>query len=280
MQRLSSKNNELLMHVSELFDGQCHQKLEGDEALLVSDEAKQHFKRWALIGSGLRRELHGKVDLNFSEKVMSKISASNAELTPLTKEADQSSDFEKLPSALRMWKPVTPQTQSHAELASANEATKEQDFVALDSTLDQPCTEVCAKADNVKLELPRRVKFFKRVGIVATQVGIAAGVAAVAVIGMQTYNAAEVTTPNIATNTAFNSGPVSGLNLASYQTSNQDLVMRMDGNSDLTNSDEAESPIVQGRETAQFSQSQDVERVNSYLQGFVQDGGANSSLGK
>lgn len=292
MQSLSSNNNKLLEHISELFDGQCHQKLGDYDALLVSDEAKQHFKNYALISGALRYELCGKVDLNFAEKVMSKIKAENKECSAISINEKSAHDSEHerndLPSALQNWINVKQSKEDsrlsnnaadaqvldvaynitdrdYAKSSLSKEEINLDNGYASDNAQHANSKNVTRSSGNI-LHLPPRVKFFKRVGIFATQIGIAAGVAVVAVIATQTYNASDTQTQPVINQAPFSSGPVSGLNLASYQTANSDYIVPVGTNNQY---DEFEGPVKMGQETAQYSQKQDFERVNSYLQGYV-----------
>lgn len=287
MQHLSSKKYEHLMHVSELFDGQCHQA-EGDSVLLASAEVKQHLKNWSLIGSALRDELPAKIDLNFADKVMARIDAdcqgiqgSNDTVSwvPPREEVD-----DDLPSLLqasnrdRFAQSAALQAEYHAvasKLKQAQAAEQElHELHELQELQDQPLADV-AKVNSVQHKRVEAVRGFftlRRLAVMSAQVAVAASVAVVAVVGMQTYNAADPVIDNQSNvSVAANVGPMSGLNLASYQNSDNELMMNLE---------QMPEPELKGTEGNQSNdikaqQQKELERINRYVQGYVIDTAAN-----
>lgn len=305
MQHLSSKKYEHLMHVSELFDGHSHLQAEGDRAALTSDEVKAHLKNWALIGSALRGELPAKFDPNFADKVMARLE--NEQISPVHENArtDSSSpaiasepEFswvppvghqdtpacdEDLPSLLQ--KPHafsnTASAQSERELAReralslklkrADELMRTFEVVneeASESKLRHE-NEVTVNVSSERTSSWSRFFSFKRLAIFTSQVAIAASVAVVAIVGLQTYNAADpvIGEPGVVNNRV---GPVSGLSLASYQNSDNAVMMDMQ---------QMPEPNLEGQEAYQSDlerkQKEELERINLYVQGYVLDTAAN-----
>ena len=246
MQNVSSKNNEHLIRASELFDGQCHQQFSEDSSVLASNEVKSHLKNWALIRSALRNELPKQVDLNFSDKVMAQI----AKEDPITSWVPPYEDNDDLPSMLKT---------SFNSQANHSEVLLDQASV---NTKDN----LAAIAKNKKVKAIN----FKKIGIFASQIAIAASVATVAVIGLQTYNASEQSMDNIATTASNNVGPVVGLSLASYQNNDSDIVLNVDS---LQNS---ENGVNHGYQAdLKQKRQEEIEKINIYLKGYVMDTASN-----
>ena len=103
-----------------------------------------------------------------------------------------------------------------------------------------------------------------------SQVAIAASVAVVAIVGLQTYNAADPVLSEPASTIATNVGPVSGLSLASYQNSDNEVLMNLK---------QMPEPNLNGKEAYQSDlerkQQEELERINMYVQGYVLDTAAN-----
>lgn len=229
------------MQASELFDGQCHQQFFEDSALLASSEVKSHLKNWALIRSTLRNELPAKVDLNFSDKVMARIEKEEplAWVPPYEEESD-------LPSMLQGSFNAMPD-KTEGDQASLN--TPES---------------LVQVARNKKAPLLN----LKKIGLFVSQVAVAASVAVVAVIGLQTYNAAEQSMENMATTASTNVGPVVGLSLASYQSNDNDMVLNVDAIQKSDN-DYYQADIKQKRQ-------EELDKINLYVKGYVLDTAANN----
>ena len=240
MQNLSSKTNEHLQNVSDLFDGRCHQQSSGMTELLSSDEVKSHLKNWALIRSSLRNELPEKIDLNFSDKVMAAIAKEDMEkawVPPYDDTAD-------LPSSLRV---------------SFNSAA--------DRSGAQDSAEGAAAASTRPL---LRMLNLKKAGIFASQIAIAATVASVAVIGLQTYNASSPVMESVASTAATNVGPVVGLSLASYQNSDNEMMINLDA---VQENGEMIAPGYQA--DLKQKQKEELDKINVYVRGYVLDTASN-----
>lgn len=244
MQNVSSKNNEHLIRASELFDGQCHQQFSEDIALIASPEVKAHLKNWALIRSALRNELPEQIDLNFSDKVMAQIEKEDA----LTSWVPPYEDSDDLPSMLKTSFNASQQDQSTVDDFDKAKLNEQETLVTL---------------SKVKKD---RTLSLKRVGIFVSQIAIAASVATVAVIGLQTYNAAEINIKSVASTASTTVGPVVGLNLASYQNSDSEIVLDVDGATHPENvaHQEDQANIKQKRQ-------EEIDKINSYLNGYINE---------
>ena len=289
MQHLSSKKKyEHLMHASEVFDGQNYQTPEALAALRGSDEVsademKRHLKNWSLIGAALRHELPARIDPNFADKVMARLAAEDdaptaawvppqeqAWVPPLESESTEAEVAERdleLPTMLQgKWSQHAPSQQVVAHEYAAlvtNMKAMQVDFdqAALNTQEHQP--------------MKRSLKLtFKRVSSLLGQAAVAAAVAVVAVFGIQLYNASqpEFEEP-VATTASTQVGPVTGLNLASYQNSDNDL---------LINPETVTQPQAQGSKNQDLSdaelraeQQAELERINLYVQGYMLETAAN-----
>ncbi len=284
MQHLSSKKYEHLMHASEVFDGQNYQNPEALEALRGSDEVSademhRHLKRWSLIGAALRHELPERIDLNFSDKVMAQLDAESAWVPPAESawvppiESTRDSD---LPSMLQgKWSNPGP-------LSANSEQKVAHEYASLVANLNaqRAAVEFDQATLNTAPHKPAQrhpVLTFKRVGSWLGQAAIAASVAVVAVVGVQLYNASQPELNNpVATSAVTQVGPVNGLNLASYQNSDNDLIMNPelmpqqpqvntpeDQNKDLTDAE------------VRAEQKAELDRINLYVQGYMLETAAN-----
>ena len=284
MQHLSSKKYEHLMHASEVFDGQNYQNPEALEALRGSDEVSademhRHLKRWSLIGAALRHELPERIDLNFSDKVMAQLDAESAWVPPAESAwvpPIESTRDSELPSMLQgKWSNPGP-------LSANSEQKVAHEYASLVANLN--AQRAAADFDQATLNsAPHKptqrhpVLTFKRVGSWLGQAAIAASVAVVAVVGVQLYNASQPELNNpVATSAVTQVGPVNGLNLASYQNSDNDLIMNPelmpqqpqvntpeDQNKDLTDAE------------VRAEQKAELDRINLYVQGYMLETAAN-----
>lgn len=245
------------MHVSELFDGQCHQHSDEDSALLASQEVKTHLKNWALIGSAIRNEMPAQLDLNFADKVMAKVEQ---------EELPQASDVSWVPPFEQEQAWVPPFEQEKDELPSIlqnSDAFKSQ-LKSVEQTYVENKSAVVTKS--AQTNAFKSFFTMKRLGIMVSQIAIAASVAAVAVVGLQTYNASDFTVENVATTASTSVGPVSGLNLASFQNGERDVLLNVD---QLPNAEKQGSEQLQADLKRQ--QEEELEKINTYVQGFVLD---------
>lgn len=311
MQHLSSKKYEHLMHASEVFDGQNYQTPDAIAALTGSDEVsademKRHLKNWSLIGAALRHELPPRIDLNFCDKVMAQLDAPdvNADISADVQaqawvppiEAERASD---LPTMLQgKWsqpgplQPVPNQQQVAHEYQALVANLKQADGIAAEvsvadfdqAALNRPerQEQVVAQVKAAALRRPKLSfsRSLSRVGGLVGQIAVAASVAVVAVVGVQLYNASQPAyNDQVATTAATQVGPVNGLNLASYQNSDKDLII---------NPENLPQAQVKGRVAKEQNQEQDLtdaqlraeqqaelERINLYVQGYMIDTAAN-----
>ncbi|MBU3843316.1 MAG: sigma-E factor negative regulatory protein [Candidatus Anaerobiospirillum pullicola] len=273
MQQLSSKKYEPLLHASELFDGQSHQQVPEDSALLASAEVKGHMKNWALIGSALRGEMPAKIDLNFADKVMARLKDEE----PLASDSEQGLGWvppcedDELPSLLQ--KRSLLKAQYHnlaANLQQAQAQVQVQELADQDEIVALTPQHTANVDAQVKTQASALHRFFtlKRLGRFVSQAAIAATVAVVAIVGLQTYNAADpVISDPAATVATTTVGPVSGLSLASYQNSDNDVLMHVE--------QMPSSRVSNGNETyhseVERQQKEELERINLYVQGYVLD---------
>ena len=273
MQQLSSKKYEPLLHASELFDGQSHQQVPEDSALLASAEVKGHMKNWALIGSALRGEMPAKIDLNFADKVMARLKDEE----PLASDSEQGLGWvppcedDELPSLLQ--KRSLLKAQYHnlaANLQQAQAQVQVQELADQDEIVALTPQHTANVDAQVKTQASALHRFFtlKRLGRFVSQAAITATVAVVAIVGLQTYNAADpVISDPAATVATTTVGPVSGLSLASYQNSDNDVLMHVEQmpSSHVTNGNESYHSEVERQ------QKEELERINLYVQGYVLD---------
>lgn len=292
MQHLSSKKYEHLMHASEVFDGQNYQNPEALEALRGSDEVsademQRHLKHWSLIGAALRHELPERIDLNFSDKVMAQLDAESAWVPPAESawvppiESTRDSD---LPSMLQgKWSNPGPLSANSEQKVAHEYAALVTNLKAQRAAADN-AQRVAADFYQASLNAAphqptkrRPVLTFKRVGSWLGQAAVAASVAVVAVVGVQLYNASQPELNNpVATSAVTQVGPVNGLNLASYQNSDNDLIMNPelmpqqpqvntpeDQNKDLTDAE------------VRAEQKAELDRINLYVQGYMLETAAN-----
>ena len=311
MQHLSSKKYEHLMHASEVFDGQNYQTPDAIAALTGSDEVsademKRHLKNWSLIGAALRHELPPRIDLNFCDKVMAQLDApdvnagipadvqAQAWVPPI--EAERASD---LPTMLQgKWsqpgplQPVPNQQQVAHEYQALVANLKQADGIAAEvsvadfdqAALNRPerQEQVVAQVKAAALRRPKLSfsRSLSRVGGLVGQIAVAASVAVVAVVGVQLYNASQPAyNDQVATTAATQVGPVNGLNLASYQNSDKDLIINPENlpQAQVKGSDAKSQNQGQDLTDAQLraEQQAELERINLYVQGYMIDTAAN-----
>ena len=293
MQHLSSKKYEHLMHASEVFDGQNYQNPEALEALRGSDEVSademhRHLKRWSLIGAALRHELPERIDLNFSDKVMAQLEAESAWVPPAESawvppiESTRDSD---LPSMLQgKWSNPGPLSANSEHNVAHEYAALVTNLKAQRAAADFDAQHDAADFDQATLNKTslkptkrHRVLTFKRVGSWLGQAAVAASVAVVAVVGVQLYNASqpEINNP-VATSAVTQVGPVNGLNLASYQNSDNDLIMNPEL---MPQQPQVNTPEDQNKDLSdaevRAEQKAELDRINLYVQGYMLETAAN-----
>ena len=123
--------------------------------------------------------------------------------------------------------------------------------------------------ENAQLPVHAKRRFhfnFKKLGQVVSQLAVAASVAAVTVVGWQTYtagDAAELSAP--VSNASM--GPVSGLSLASYQNDSRDHVLNFSNIAQHTDLNAVEDKP--NAELLRQMQQKELERINNYVRGYV-----------
>lgn len=265
MQHLSSKKYEPLLYVSELFDGQSHQHTQGDGALLASEEVKAHLKNWALIGSTLRHEMPAQMDLNFADKVMARLE--NEQMEPAAFESSDATEFAWVPPCEGAMDPDAAERDvSDPQVIFTPAASSDESLSKVGKA-----KELEVKEESASEQTAHRPLFtLKHVLTFTTQIAIAASVAVVAIVGLQTYNAADPVLSQPASTVATNKGPVSGLSLASYQNSDSEVLMNLK---------QMPEPNLRGQDPYQSDverkQQEELERINQYVQGYVLDTTAN-----
>lgn len=292
MQHLSSKKYEHLMHASEVFDGQNYQNPEALEALRGSDEVSademhRHLKRWSLIGAALRHELPERIDLNFSDKVMAQLDAERAWVPPAESAwvpPIESTRDSELPSMLQgKWSNPGPLSANSEHNVAHEYAALVTNLKAQRAAVDN-AQRVAADFDQATLNKttlkPNKrhpVLTFKLVGSWLGQAAVAASVAVVAVVGVQLYNASQPELNNpVATSAVTQVGPVNGLNLASYQNSDNDLIMNPElmPQQPQVNTTEAQNKDLTDAEV-RAEQKAELDRINLYVQGYMLETAAN-----
>lgn len=292
MQHLSSKKYEHLMHASEVFDGQNYQNPEALEALRGSDEVSademhRHLKRWSLIGAALRHELPERIDLNFSDKVMAQLDAESAWVPPAESAWVPPIEFTRdsdLPSMLQgKWSNPGPLSANSEHNVAHEYAALVTNLKAQRAAADN-AQRVAADFDQATLnKTPLKptkrhpVLTFKRVGSWLGQAAVAASVAVVAVVGVQLYNASQPELNNpVATSAVTQVGPVNGLNLASYQNSDNDLIMNPEL---MSQQPQVNTPEDQNKDLTdaevRAEQKAELDRINLYVQGYMLETAAN-----
>ena len=116
-----------------------------------------------------------------------------------------------------------------------------------------------------KLPIRRRPSFIRKFGLAFAQMAVAASVAAVTVVGWQTYNAGSVPALSEPASTAT-MGPISGLSLASYQNDNHDVVINLNS---LAQNQNATDRTMPNAELIRQMQQKELERINNYVRGYV-----------
>ena len=124
-----------------------------------------------------------------------------------------------------------------------------------------------AKIEQEKIKPePRKVSFnftFKKVAFAVSQFAIAASVAAVTIIGWQTFNADEKLGVD---STSTSLGSVNGVNLASYQTSQTQKGIKLNQHySDI----DSKNGIKMDEKECRKQQALKVDRINNYSRGYV-----------
>ena len=124
-----------------------------------------------------------------------------------------------------------------------------------------------AKIEQKKIKPePRKVSFnftFKKVAFAVSQFAIAASVAAVTIIGWQTFNADEKLGVD---STSTSLGSVNGVNLASYQTSQTQKGIKLNQHySDI----DSKNGIKMDEKEFRKQQALEVDRINNYIRGYV-----------
>ena len=124
-----------------------------------------------------------------------------------------------------------------------------------------------AKIEQEKIKPePRKVSFnftFKKVAFAVSQFAIAASVAAVTIIGWQTFNADEKLGVD---STSTSLGSVNCVNLASYQTSQTQKGIKLNQHySDI----DSKNGIKMDEKEFRKQQALEVDRINNYIRGYV-----------
>lgn len=259
MQTMSSKEERLLERASELFDGRGHQISQQDFRLLASREAQKHMSQWALIGSALRKELHGSYDPDFAEKVMNKIASAERRSAELPSLLQNRSAFRS---------DVSPESNVGAYEHKAVGAYENR---ALQDTADQADLPAFTVSDKVRAEgikaaeagISQIRKFsLRKIGSFFVQIAVAASVAVVTVIGIQTWQASELSPVSPVSTSATNTTAIGGLSLAGYQNSNNMIVQADNNTAAPTGAHNTDNVSGQERE---------LKRINLYVSGFVSE---------
>ena len=257
------------------------------------DKTIRNLKRWSLIGAALRHELPERIDLNFSDKVMAQLDAESAWVPPAESAwvppIESTRDFEstcdsELPSMLQgKWSNPGPLSANSEHNVAHEYAALVTNLKAQRAAADN-AQRVAADFDQATLnKTPLKptkrhpVLTFKRVGSWLGQAAVAASVAVVAVVGVQLYNASQPELNNpVATSAVTQVGPVNGLNLASYQNSDNDLIMNPEL---MSQQPQVNTPEDQNKDLTdaevRAEQKAELDRINLYVQGYMLETAAN-----
>lgn len=312
MQRMSSKDEQLI-RASALFDGQCRQMSQEDFDLLASDEVRSHLKHWALIGSALRHELPAQIDPNFSEKVMAQVkltpkaqsessddlpsllTSKSAFRAGLARYARANVQADQMPSAndddlqdqavgayeqkavgayeqkaVGAYQPkMSVGSYELPSVGAYNVSNVGSYEFQANIAYDQPFTK------EQSVETPRKSGWLnlKRIGVFATQIAIAASVALVAVVGVQTYRASDISIEQPASTAFTNNSAIGGLSLATYTNNDNDVLMHLNTQDSHPAANQREAEEI--RAELKQQQQQEIERINMYVKGYVFDTAAN-----
>ncbi len=155
--------------------------------------------------------------------------------------------------------------------ALRNELPSKVNMSLADNVMTQIKNEhIKPEKDSIKeISLPTLKVAFKKFSFGIAQVALAASVAAVTVVGWQTYNADESISGD---KTTAPLGSVEGVNLASYQTEHNDKTLKLNGKSNL---DQGQNEDRVNSAELKKQQSIEVERINNYIRGYVFDTASN-----
>lgn len=155
--------------------------------------------------------------------------------------------------------------------ALRNELPSKVNMSLADNVMAQIKNEhIKPEKDSIKeISLPTLKVAFKKFSFGIAQVALAASVAAVTVVGWQTYNADESISGD---KTTAPLGSVEGVNLASYQTEHNDKTLKLNGKSNL---DQSQNEDRVNSAELKKQQSIEVERINNYIRGYVFDTASN-----
>lgn len=231
------QERQVLENISALFDAEDLPA--GQEPDVTDPAVTEHMNNWSVIGSALRHELPPQVDFNFAAKVMARI-----------QEEEQAA-----PAGSKTASAVQEQPLPEPELAVVPAEPVDQSTVQQDKKAFRPV-----------------LMRFKKAAFFVGQFAVAASVAMVTIVGWQTYSAGVV--PELA-DPASNAvmGPVSGLNLASYQNDGHDMVINLDQATRTQPPVQAmpDSAVrADNAEALKQMQQQELERINTYVRGYVQ----------
>lgn len=145
--------------------------------------------------------------------------------------------------------------------ALRNELPRKVDMSFSDSVMNTIAKEKIVPELKI-IPVPTYKFVFRKVAAAVAQMAMVASVAAVTVIGYQTFTADSSVIQESASNAL---GPVDGVNLASYQTSSQ-----ASNKINLsTDEDKAENAVKLNSSELKKQQALEVERINNYIRGYV-----------
>lgn len=145
--------------------------------------------------------------------------------------------------------------------ALRNELSSKVDMSFSDSVMNTIAKEKIVPELKI-IPVPTYKFVFRKVAAAVAQMAMVASVAAVTVIGYQTFTADSSVIQESASNAL---GPVDGVNLASYQTSSQ-----ASNKINLsTDEDKAENAVKLNSSELKKQQALEVERINNYIRGYV-----------
>lgn len=142
-----------------------------------------------------------------------------------------------------------------------NELSSKVDMSFSDSVMNRIAKEKIVP-ELKTIPVPTYKFVFKKISTAVAQIAMVASVAAITVIGYQTFTADPSSIQESASNAL---GHVDGVNLASYQTSSQ-----ASNKINLsTSEDKAENAVKLDSNELKKQQALEVERINNYIRGYV-----------
>ncbi|MCR5535861.1 MAG: hypothetical protein K6F05_00445 [Succinivibrio sp.] len=150
-----------------------------------------------------------------------------------------------------------------------NELPKTTNLTFADSIAAKIAEEPAPRVvDQVEVNKAPEIKFSfktlsKKFAFALGQIAVAASVAIVTVVGVQTWNAQDDYTLTQASSAPL--GPIEGVNLASYQSSNAESIIRLENDKNPS----AEGRPADSDDKVEQKQRAEIDKINNYVRGYV-----------